>query len=189
MKSTLESLPPGSVRADVPSPVGTLSILASDQGLHAILWERDRRDPDCAAALRRIARSEAHPVVAATRRQLAEYFAGKRARFDLPLRPAGTPFQLRAWRELQRIPFGKTISYEEQAARLGDRKKARAVGTANSRNPISIVVPCHRVVAKSGALSGFGGGVENKRWLLNLEGALERGGPRPTSPFHDRSVT
>jgi methylated-DNA-[protein]-cysteine S-methyltransferase len=83
----------------------------------------------------------------------------------------GTPFQKKAWNQLRKIPYGKTVSYVEQATALGDSKKARAVGTANSRNPIGIIVPCHRVIAKSGALSGFGGGVSNKKYLLELERA------------------
>jgi methylated-DNA-[protein]-cysteine S-methyltransferase len=144
------------------SPVGALSIVASSRGLHALGWKVDvgsmRRDPR-------------HPVIAATRRQLAEYFARKRRDFDLQLVLSGTEFQVRSWKALQRIPYGETISYAEQARRVGNPKATRAVGTANGRNPISIIVPCHRVVAKTGALAGFGGGLHNKKYLLALEAA------------------
>jgi methylated-DNA-[protein]-cysteine S-methyltransferase len=104
--------------------------------------------------------------------QLGEYFAGTRRVFDLDLDPAGTDFQLRAWQALRGIPYGRTLSYGEQAAELGDPGAARAVGAANGRNPLSIVVPCHRVVAASGALTGFAGGIDTKKWLLDHEQAV-----------------
>ncbi len=110
-----------------------------------------------------------HPVLVATVAQLGEYFAGERQEFDLPLDPVGTDFQQSAWSALRTIPYGTTVSYGEQAARMGDRRKARAVGAANGRNPISIVVPCHRVVGSNGALTGFAGGIDNKAWLLDHE--------------------
>jgi methylated-DNA-[protein]-cysteine S-methyltransferase len=106
---------------------------------------------------------------AEARRQLAEYFAGKRASFDLPLAFEGTPFQKRVWSELRRIPYGETISYAELARRVDAPRGARAVGSANARNPISIVVPCHRVIGADGSLTGYAGGEERKRWLLDLE--------------------
>ena len=102
-------------------------------------------------------------------RQLEEYFDGSRTEFDVPLAPEGTPFQQQAWSVLRSIPFGATMSYGEQAAALGDRKRARAVGAANGRNPIPIIVPCHRVVGSNGHLTGFGGGIESKAWLLDHE--------------------
>jgi methylated-DNA-[protein]-cysteine S-methyltransferase len=102
--------------------------------------------------------------------QLAEYFAGVRRRFDLLLRPEGTPFQQRVWAELTRIPFGETITYGELARRVGQPTAIRAVGAANARNPISILIPCHRVIGASGTLTGYAGGLERKRWLLELEG-------------------
>jgi methylated-DNA-[protein]-cysteine S-methyltransferase len=163
MLAMLKTLPSDCVRSEIDSDVGNLSILASKKGLHAILWPIDRND------VARVPRDDRHPVVVQTRKQLREYFAKKRTRFELPLVWGGTPFQVRAWKELTRIPYGKTISYQEQARRMGDGKNARAVGTANSRNPISIVVPCHRVIAKDGGLSGFGGGVAQKRLLIDLE--------------------
>ena len=105
------------------------------------------------------------------KKQLGEYFRGTRKRFDLKLAPEGTPFQLAAWRQLRRIPYGRTISYGEQARRMGNPKAARAVGAANGENPISIIVPCHRVIGADGRLTGFGGGLGKKKRLLDLEGA------------------
>jgi len=102
-------------------------------------------------------------------RQLAEYFAGNRQVFDLKIVPKGTPFQKRVWQELQKIPFGRTASYGEIAERVGNAKACRAVGMANNKNPIPIIVPCHRVIGKNGSLVGFGGGLDLKRQLLNLE--------------------
>ncbi len=108
--------------------------------------------------------------LAATRRQLSEYFAGSRRSFDLPLRLQGTPFQQRVWRELREIPYGETWSYGQLAARIGKPGASRAVGLANGRNPISILVPCHRVIGADGSLTGYGGGLERKQWLLAHEG-------------------
>ena len=118
----------------------------------------------------------AHPVVAAAAAQLAEYFAGERTDFDLPLDPVGTEFQRSAWEALRTIPYGTTVSYGEQAERMGDRRKARAVGAANGRNPISIIVPCHRVVGANGALTGFAGGIDTKAWLLARTSRLSHRG-------------
>lgn len=146
-----------------PSPVGELTLVASDAGLQAIWW------PDDVRALATGERDDEHPVLAQTVRELDEYFAGKRREFTVPLDPAGTPFQQSAWKVLQEIPYGQTITYGEQARRLGDPAKARAVGAANGRNPISIIVPCHRVVGVSGALTGFAGGMDAKHWLLEFE--------------------
>lgn len=106
--------------------------------------------------------------------QLQEYFAGTRTTFDLPLEPSGTDFQLSVWELLRKIPYGVTTSYGELARRLGDPKASRAVGAANGANPIPIIVPCHRVVGSKGELTGFGGGLDRKRWLLEHEGALMR---------------
>jgi methylated-DNA-[protein]-cysteine S-methyltransferase len=151
----------------VSSPVGELTVIASDAGVRAVLWPSDdaRRVPlpDYLTA------GGTHPVLARTVQQLAEYFAGDRLDFDLPLDPHGTNFQQQAWLALRTIPYGETVSYGEQAELMGDKKKARAVGAANGRNPISIIVPCHRVVGSNGSLTGFAGGVESKRWLLEHE--------------------
>lgn len=105
-------------------------------------------------------------------RQLDEYFCGKRQSFTLKLKPAGTEFQKRVWDELLKIPFGKTISYLELANRLGDKKLIRAVGGANGRNKISVIIPCHRVIGNNGELIGYGGGLWRKEWLLNHEGSF-----------------
>jgi methylated-DNA-[protein]-cysteine S-methyltransferase len=106
---------------------------------------------------------------ASVRAQLAEYFAGTRQQFDLPLKLGGTPFQQQVWQELLRIPFGETISYAELAKRIGKPTGARAVGHANGRNPVSIIVPCHRVIGANGTLTGYGGGMDKKKWLLDWE--------------------
>jgi methylated-DNA-[protein]-cysteine S-methyltransferase len=106
---------------------------------------------------------------AAVREQLTEYFAGDRQEFDVPLKVAGTPFQQRVWKELVRIPFGTTITYAELARRVGKPTASRAVGHANGRNPISIIVPCHRVIGADGKLTGYAGGVDKKEWLLAWE--------------------
>jgi methylated-DNA-[protein]-cysteine S-methyltransferase len=112
------------------------------------------------------------------RTQLAEYFAGRRRRFELPLAMDGTPFQRRVWQALREIPYGRTTTYGELARRIGRSPSAsRAVGTANGRNPIAVVVPCHRVVGADGSLTGFGGGLERKRLLLELEAAALAGAP------------
>jgi methylated-DNA-[protein]-cysteine S-methyltransferase len=148
------------------SPVGPLTIVASDDGVRAVLWPDD--DPG-RVRLDDTTEDPNHPVVAAAVHQLEEYFAGSRTEFDVPIDPVGTEFQRAAWRALQTIPYGATVTYGEQAERIGDRRKARAVGAANGRNPISIIVPCHRVVGAGGDLTGFAGGVATKAWLLDHE--------------------
>jgi len=122
---------------------------------------------------------------AAVCEQLTEYFAGTRQEFDLPLQLHGTPFQARVWQELAKIPFGVTISYVELARRVGKPTGFRAVGNANGRNPISIIVPCHRVIAADGKLTGYGGGLDNKRRLLDWERAVLAG----DQPSHDQTCT
>ena len=150
----------------VSSPVGELKLVASDKGLAAVLFNGKRGRAALEGAL---AKSDTHPILVRVEKQLAEYFSGKRKAFDVPLEANGTVFQQKAWRELQKIPYGKTISYGEQAKGLGDAKKARACGMANGRNPLSIIVPCHRVIGASGSLTGFGGGLKTKQYLLELE--------------------
>jgi methylated-DNA-[protein]-cysteine S-methyltransferase len=156
----------------VDSPVGALTIVASDDGLRAILWPDD--DPS-RVRLAETTEDPSHPVIAATVRQLVEYFDGERTEFDVPLDPVGTEFQRAAWEALCLIPYGTTVSYGEQAEQMGDRRKARAVGAANGRNPISIVVPCHRVVGANGSLTGFAGGTDTKAWLLDHERSITPG--------------
>ena len=148
------------------SPVGPLRMVAAADGLRRICFESDRHPQAIDTAGCRDATR-----LAPVRRQLDEYFAGTRREFELPLRPRGTPFQLRVWRALCGIGYGETISYAELAARIGNPAARRAVGAANGRNPLPIVIPCHRVIGRDGSLVGFGGGLEVKRALLALEGA------------------
>jgi methylated-DNA-[protein]-cysteine S-methyltransferase len=150
----------------IASPVGDLTLVASDAGLVAILWEND--DPD-RVRLGMLSEEPNHPVLLATEAQLSEYFAGTRSAFDLPLDPHGTDFQKSVWAQLLAIPFGETRSYADIARAIGRPTASRAVGAANGRNPISIVTPCHRVIGANGALTGFAGGIETKRKLLALE--------------------
>lgn len=158
----------------MPSPVGELLLVASDAGLVAVRFERNRHGGDLrtASAPRVDASAAEARVLDAARMQLDEYFAGTRVEFELPLDAPGTLFQRRVWAALGEIPFGQTVSYAELARRTGDAKAVRAVGAANGRNPIPIIVPCHRVIGANGALVGFGGGLERKHWLLEHEGAL-----------------
>lgn len=154
------------VEAIFPSPVGALTLVASDKGLVAILWEED--DP---ARVRLNAREERpdHPMLAQAAQQLTAYFAGRLQDFTVPLDFRGTDFQQKVWAALCTIPFGETRSYGDIARAIGHPTASRAVGAANGRNPISIIAPCHRVVGTNGALTGFAGGVEVKRWLLDFE--------------------
>ena len=150
----------------MPSPVGRLTLVASDSGLAAVLWEKD--DPK-RVPLAIVGEDASHPVLRETERQLQDYFAGRRTSFDLPLDFHGTDFQKRVWAQLLAIPFGQTRSYGEIARALGNPGASRAVGAANGRNPISIIAPCHRVIGASGKLTGFAGGLEAKAHLLALE--------------------
>jgi len=147
----------------IDSPLGTLRLFAERDDLVAVALP-DRPAPD--------ARPGTGGVLAAAARQLAEYFAGERRAFDLPLALQGTGFQQRAWRALLVIPYGETRSYGEQARAIGRPAAARAVGAANGKNPIAIIVPCHRVIGASGALVGYGGGRDAKRWLLDHESGI-----------------
>lgn len=148
---------------EYPSPVGILTLVADDEGLQAVWWPDDARSTEVGEF------QPDHPVLAQAAAELDEYFAGRRTTFDVPLNPTGTEFQRAAWAVLRTIPYAQTMTYAQQAARLGDPAKARAVGAANGRNPISIIVPCHRVVGASGALTGFAGGLDAKQWLLQFE--------------------
>ena len=136
--------------------------------LTGVYFEDHRRGPSPAALG---PRDDDRPEFAAARWQLAEYFAGARTVFDLPLAPRGEPFRQRVWSLLRQIPYGETRSYGQLARELGDPALAQAVGSANGRNPLSVIVPCHRVVGADGSLTGYAGGLERKRFLLELEGA------------------
>ncbi len=148
------------------TPVGELKLVASDRGLAAVLWEND---PPGRVRLAPLVENPAHPVLLETERQLSEYFAGSRTTFSLVFDPVGTDFQKSVWSALSTIPFGETRSYAQIARQVGRPKAVRAVGAANGKNPLSIVVPCHRVIGTNGKLTGFAGGLEVKGWLLNFE--------------------
>jgi methylated-DNA-[protein]-cysteine S-methyltransferase len=146
------------------TPIGPLTLVATEGALCEVRFPNGRPvGPDDGPDEPR------HAVLAAAARQLAEYFAGARTGFDLPLDPRGSPFQRSAWHGLTTIPFGETVSYGEQARRLGHDGKARAIGAANGSNPIPVILPCHRVIGSDGSLTGFGGGLETKAWLLHHE--------------------
>jgi methylated-DNA-[protein]-cysteine S-methyltransferase len=151
----------------VDSPIGRLLLQSDGVALTGLHME----GPGCPAldAATWLADADGGPLPLAAR-QLDEYFAGRRRDFDLPLRLEGTIFQRRVWQVLTEIPYGATWSYGQQAKRMGNPNASRAVGLANGRNPISILVPCHRVIGADGSLTGYGGGVERKRWLLAHEG-------------------
>jgi methylated-DNA-[protein]-cysteine S-methyltransferase len=151
---------------EMPSPVGKLKLVASANALVAVLWEKERPNRvrvDTAKLDRR------HPILLEAERQLGEYFAGVRSQFELPLELRGSEFQNKVWRALTAIPFGRTISYFDLAETIGSPKASRAVGAANGKNPLSIVIPCHRVIGRDGTLTGFAGGLETKAMLLTLE--------------------
>lgn len=150
----------------IKSAVGKLKLVASDKGLVAILWEKDspRR-----VRLSKLVANERHPIVVETERQLNEYFAGKRKTFSVSLDLRGTRFQRDVWDALVAIPYGETRTYGQVAKQLGNPRATRAVGAANGRNPVSIIMPCHRVIGSSGKLTGFAGGLETKAQLLALE--------------------
>lgn len=149
---------------EMPSPVGTLRLVADDVGLRQIAFETERHPKPVAPDWVRSAEA-----LAFARVQLQAYFAGTRQHFELPLHPLGTPFQCTVWHALAQIPYGTTLSYGELARRIGQPQAMRAVGAANGRNPLPIVLPCHRVIGANGSLTGFGGGLPTKRWLLELE--------------------
>lgn len=159
--------------ATIPSPTGDLTLIASDAGLTAILWGDD---PAMQARYAPRRQDRDHSVIAATIRQLEEYFAGTRTSFDLPLDPVGTAFQRDVWRALLTIPYGETRSYADLACAIGRPTATRAVGAANGRNPLPIVTPCHRVIGSNGRLTGFAGGLPNKQLLLALEERVSAAG-------------
>ncbi|HEY0969394.1 MAG TPA: methylated-DNA--[protein]-cysteine S-methyltransferase [Gemmatimonadales bacterium] len=161
----------------IDTPIGELTLTATDEGLTGVHFAGDGQ-PAGARPLGGRDGSPAAAVLAAARAQLAAYFAGELVTFDLPLVAHGTPFQERVWVTLRGIGHGETISYTELARRVGSPRAVRAVGGANGRNPIPIVVPCHRVIAAGGKLGGFGGGLDRKQWLLEHEGVMLGAGAR-----------
>ena len=148
------------------TPIGDLLLTSDGSALTGVYFEG--RTPD--AAWR-----EDDEILGEAREQLAAYFGGRLTEFTLTLAPTGTPFQMRVWEELNAIPFGTTISYGEQARRLDRPSASRAVGAANGRNPIPVIVPCHRVIGAGGSLTGFGGGLDRKKWLLEHEAGVLAG--------------
>ena len=149
------------------TPIGKLTIAVDDSGLRFVLFENNKYD----APERQDWRRDAGPTRLA-RDQLLQYFAGERRIFDLTLNPSGTEFQKKTWSMLAQIPFGQTWSYSELAAKIALPKAVRAVGAANGRNPLPIILPCHRVIGANGSLTGFGGGLPTKKWLLEHEARL-----------------
>jgi len=148
------------------SPLGKLELQSTDQAIISVHIAGFIRHGD----MPEISPQRSLPdCLTACKAQLREYFEGKRKKFDLPITPHGTPFQQKVWNELLNIPFGSTISYLELAKRLGDPKVIRAAGSANGKNPVAIIIPCHRVIGADGSLVGYAGGLENKRWLLEHE--------------------
>lgn len=153
---------------EIASPIGRLLLAASADGLCALQFEENRH-PIKRSPLWQDVGDAPHAVLDATQTQLAEYFARERQVFELPLAPEGTPFQQAVWRALRSIPYGRTCNYGDIARQIEQPSAVRAVGAANGRNPIAIVVPCHRVIGANGSLVGFGGGLPVKRALLALE--------------------
>ncbi|MGQ0506133.1 MAG: methylated-DNA--[protein]-cysteine S-methyltransferase [Myxococcaceae bacterium] len=152
------------VEKSIPSPVGNLRLIANEQALVALLFPDHRRAPHFETQVKR-----AHPVLDQAEAELNEYFRAERKRFTTPLAPQGTPFQRAVWEALKTIPFGDTRSYRALAIQVNKPAAVRAVGSANGRNPLSIFVPCHRVLGSTGALTGYAGGTASKQWLLNHE--------------------
>lgn len=167
-------------RLTIDSPIGRLILLADDDGLKRILFANQEL-ADIGLASDVVPEEADDAVLVATAEQLGEYFAGKRTAFELRLHLEGNNFEREAWRALATIPYGETISYGHQAEIIGRPGAFRAVGSANGRNPIPIVLPCHRVVGSDGSLTGFGGGLDVKQWLLDLESGTQR------LPFGPRS--
>jgi methylated-DNA-[protein]-cysteine S-methyltransferase len=154
----------------VASPIGPLTLVAAGPALAGVYMDAQRHLPAVVAGAGPASQDgpDAAPLAAAAG-QLAEYFAGQRTEFDLPVAMAGTAFQARVWAALREIPYGETVTYGELARRIGSVSASRAVGLANGKNPVSVIVPCHRVVGSDGSLTGYGGGLDRKRFLLALE--------------------
>ncbi len=166
--NALRCLPGPTYRVELDSPAGPLTALLSDAGVQALLWQTQRAL--CAGAIAALPTAEGHPVFEVLKHQIDVYFDRQLTSFHVPLDLHGTPFQKRVWALLQNIPFGETRTYGDLALMLGDANLSRAVGAANGNNPVSILVPCHRVIGSSGALTGYAGGKEVKAFLLALEG-------------------
>jgi methylated-DNA-[protein]-cysteine S-methyltransferase len=151
----------------VDSPIGPLLLTTDGEALTGLYMGKPTKQPALGDDWTERPGAGALPMAA---RQLKEYFAGARRQFELPLKMSGTAFQLKVWRQLTKIPFGETWSYGQLARKIGNANASRAVGLANGRNPIAVIVPCHRVIGADGSLTGFGGGLPRKQWLLSHEG-------------------
>ena len=160
----------GFSRRTYEAPFGVLTVVGSDRGIRYVMFANDAH-PKPLEQLQ-ISDTDIHDSVNVAITQLEEYFDGSRRSFDLPLDLRGTEFQVEAWNALAEIPYGRTASYGQQAASIGRPKAVRAIGGANGRNPVAIVLPCHRIVGADGSLTGFGGGIEVKKWLLDHEQAM-----------------
>lgn len=146
------------------TPLGLVTLTSDGHaltGVYTRMEKMERQHP--------IRKKDENAILRKARKQLEEYFTGTRARFSLLMRPCGTPFQKKVWKALSEIPYGRTVSYKDIAERIGNPKASRAVGMANNRNPIGIIVPCHRVVGANGSLVGYAGGLNRKQWLLRHE--------------------
>ena len=160
-------------RARLQVPFGELTVVASDKGVRYITFENDAHPKSYQNMS--VIDDASHPVVARTVAQLHEYIKGTRRTFDVPLDLVGTEFQVQAWNALAKVPYGTTASYAQQAASIGRPKATRAIGAANGRNPVVVVLPCHRIVGADGSLTGFGGGLPVKKWLLDHEANVTQG--------------
>ena len=154
-------------RGTVKAPFGTLTVLASDKGVRYCMFENDAHPKSFVGM--NIVDNAQHPVLKEALQQLREYFAGTRTKFTVKLDLKGTEFQVDAWKALAKVPYGKTWSYAQQAASIGRPTATRAIGAANGRNPVVVILPCHRIIGANGALTGFGGGLPVKEWLLAHE--------------------
>ena len=173
--------PSDTVQSRIRTDLGVVSLAAGTRGLVGLWFDGQRHLPAQLDGPGAWSGDDTHPVLRAAARQLAQYLAGTRQAFDLPLAPVGTAFQRSVWDLIAAIPFGETRTYGELATALGRPSGARAVGTATGRNPISIVVPCHRVIGKNGQLTGYGGGLPRKHWLLQHERGLQDKTPASTT--------
>jgi len=160
----------GFSRRTYQAPFGVVTVVGSDLGIRFVLFSDDAH-PKPLEQLH-ISDTEIHDSVKNAVTQLEEYFAGSRRNFELPLDLRGTEFQVAAWNALAEIPYGHTASYGQQAASIGRPKAVRAIGGANGRNPVAIVLPCHRIIGADGSMTGFGGGIEVKKWLLDHEQSM-----------------
>ena len=154
-------------RTTVKAPFGTLTVVASDAGVRFCMFDNESHPKSMAGM--KIVEDPGHPVVAQAVQQLNEYFSGTRQHFSVKVDLHGTDFQVAAWKALAQVPYGQTWSYAQQAASIGRPTATRAIGAANGRNPVAVILPCHRIIGANGALTGFGGGISTKQWLLEHE--------------------